>query len=88
MKGCGKLADASRRDVNALAPYEDQIVKRWQQGCRNATRTWREVSEQGYLGAYQDVVRITRYLKEQGSPGESYRIVRRVSPLGKQSASS
>jgi hypothetical protein len=75
------------KNVNALAPYEDHIVKRWQQGCRNATRTWREVSEQGYPGAYQNAVRITRYLKEQGSPGEPYRIVRRVSPLGKQPGS-
>jgi hypothetical protein len=34
-------------------------------GCRNATRIWQEISEQGYPGAYQNVVRITRYLKEQ-----------------------
>ena len=53
------------KKVSALAPYGDYIVKRWQQGCRNATQIWREISEQGYPGAYQNVVRITRYLKEQ-----------------------
>ena len=53
------------KKVSALAPYEDYILKRWEQGCRNATRIWQEISEQGYPGAYQNVVRITRYLKEQ-----------------------
>jgi transposase len=53
------------KKVSALALYEDYILKRWQQGCRNATRIWQEISEQGYPGAYQNVVRITRYLKEQ-----------------------
>ncbi len=53
------------KKVSALAPYEDYILKRWEQGCRNATRIWKEISEQGYPGAYQNVVRITRYLKEQ-----------------------
>ena len=74
--------------VSALAPYEDHIVKRWQQGRRNATRTWREVSEQGYPGAYQNVARITRYLNEQQVSGDPYRTVRRVSPPGKRPASS
>ena len=37
---------------------------------QRATRTWREVSEQGYFGACQNVVRITRYLKEQEVLGE------------------
>jgi hypothetical protein len=27
------------KNVSALAPYEGHIVKRWQQGCRKATRT-------------------------------------------------
>jgi transposase len=53
------------KKVSALAPYEDYILGRWEQGCRNATRIWKEIAEQGYPGAYQNVVRITRYLKEQ-----------------------
>jgi transposase len=51
--------------VSAIAPYEDYILGRWEQGCRNATQIWREISEQGYPGVYKIVVRITRYLKEQ-----------------------
>jgi len=26
------------KKVSAIVPYEDYILKRWQQGCRNATR--------------------------------------------------
>ncbi len=58
------------KKVSDLAPYEDYILGRWEQGCRNATRIWREISEQGYPGAYQNVVRITRYLKEQERLGK------------------
>jgi transposase len=53
------------KKLSAIAPYEDYILGRWEQGCRNATQIWREISEQGYPGAYKNVVRITRYLKEQ-----------------------
>jgi transposase len=58
------------KKVSAIAPYEDYILGRWEQGCRNATRIWREIAEQGYPGAYQNVVRITRYLKEQERLGK------------------
>src|SRR5215204_705587 len=53
------------KKVSAIAPYEDYILGRWEQGCRNATQIHKEISEQGYPGAYQNVWRITRYLKEQ-----------------------
>ena len=53
------------KKVSAIAPYEDYILKRWKEGCHNAMQIHREISEQGYPGAYQNVVRITRYLKEQ-----------------------
>ncbi len=74
--------------VSALAPYEDHIVKRRRQGCRTATQTWREVSEQGYPGARQNVVRIPRYLKEPEVLENPTRAVRRVSPPGKRPAPS
>ena len=53
------------RKVSAIAPYEDYILGRWQQGCRNATQIHKEIVEQGYPGVYQNIVRITRYLKDQ-----------------------
>jgi transposase len=58
------------KKVSALAPYEDYILRRWKQGCRNAAQIHREITEQGYPGAYQNIVRITRYLKEQEVSGE------------------
>jgi transposase len=58
------------KKVSAIAPYEDYILRRWKQGCRNATQIHREIVEQGYPGTYQNVVRITRYLKEQEVSGE------------------
>ncbi len=58
------------KKLSAIAPYEDYILKRWEQGCHNATRIHKEIVEQGYPGAYQNVVGITRYLKEQERLGE------------------
>jgi transposase len=58
------------KKLSAIAPYEDYILKRWKEGCHNAMQIHREISEQGYPGAYQNVVRISRYLKEQEVLGE------------------
>jgi transposase len=55
------------KKVSAIAPYEDYILKRCKEGSRNAPYRYigRSIAGQGYPGAYQNVVRITRYLKEQ-----------------------
>lgn len=58
------------RKVSALAPYEDYILKRFSDGCHNATQIHKEIVEQGYPGAYQNVVRITQYLKKCERTGE------------------
>jgi transposase len=58
------------KKVSAIAPYEEYILARWQQGCRNATKIHQEITEQGYLGVYNNVARITRYLKEQERLGK------------------
>jgi transposase len=58
------------KKLSAIAPYEDYILGRWEQGCHNATQIHKEISEQGYPGAYQNVWRITRYLKEQEHLGK------------------
>jgi transposase len=31
-----------------LEPYKDYLVRRWNEGCRNAQQAYREVKEQGY----------------------------------------
>ena len=59
------------RKVSALAPYEGYILKRFiGDGCHNATQIHKEIGEQGYPGAYQNVVRITQYLKKCERDGE------------------
>jgi transposase len=56
--------------VSALAPYEDYILKRFTDGCRNATQIHKEISGQGYLGAYNNVARVVQYLKKCERDGE------------------
>ena len=59
------------RKPSALAPYEDYILKRFTEGCHNATQIHKEISEQGYPGAYKNVWRIIQYLKKcerEGAP--------------------
>jgi transposase len=58
------------RKRSSLTPYEAYILKRWSDGCRNATQIWKEIVEQGYPGAYRNVARITEYLKKRERTGE------------------
>jgi hypothetical protein len=56
--------------VSALAPYEGYILRRFADGCHNATQIHKEISEQGYPGAYNNVARVTQYLKKCEREGE------------------
>ncbi len=40
------------RKASALAPYEDYILKRFTDGCHNATHIHKEISEQGATPAH------------------------------------
>ena len=40
-----------------IDPYKDYLVKRWNEGCRNAQQVYREIKEQGYTGSDQPIVR-------------------------------
>jgi transposase len=55
-----------------LAPYESFILKRFiDYGCRNTTQLHKEIVEQGYPGAYNNVARVVQYLKKcerEGKP--------------------
>ncbi len=59
------------RKMSALAPYEDYILKRFTDGCHNATKIHKEIAKQGYPGAYKNVWRIIQCLKvgeREGKP--------------------
>jgi transposase len=56
-----------RRSV--LSPYKDYLVQRWNDGCLNARRLFREIKERGYPGCYHTVVQYTQRLRHaQGLP--------------------
>jgi hypothetical protein len=40
-----------------IAPFEAFLARRWDEGCRNGARLWREVRAQGYRGGERSVVR-------------------------------
>ena len=44
------------RKTSTLTPYEDYILKRFTDGCHNATQIHKEIVEQGYSGVCQNVV--------------------------------
>jgi len=59
------------RKTSALTPYQGYVLERWQSGCRNAKQLWREIAAQGYPGAYENVVRLTGYLRKRVEAGQS-----------------
>lgn len=56
--------------ASALAPYGDYILKRFTNGCHNATQIHKEIAKQGYPGAYNNVARVVQYLKKCERNGE------------------
>jgi len=40
-----------------IDPYKDYLIKRWNEGCRNAQQVHREIKEQGYIGSDQPIAR-------------------------------
>jgi len=58
------------RKVSALVPYEEYILGRFKDGCPNATQIHKEIVEQGYPGAYNNVWRIIQCLKKCERDGE------------------
>jgi len=40
-----------RKGSSLLDPYMDYIVKRWNEGCHNATHIWHEIKEMGFGGS-------------------------------------
>ena len=52
-----------------LNPYKAYLVERWNDGCLNARRLFREIQAQGYKGSYNTVSQYTRRLRQaQGLP--------------------
>jgi transposase len=49
-----------------LAPYRDHLLRRWDEGCRNAMRLWREIRGLGFPGSSSVVSKLlARWRREQ-----------------------
>ncbi len=48
-----------------IDPYKEYLVKRWNDGCRNAQEVYRELKEQGYTGSDQPIARFFAQFREK-----------------------
>ncbi len=47
-----------------VKPYQDYIIKRWNEGCRETKIIFEEIKQQGYVGSYATLTRYTARLRE------------------------
>jgi transposase len=55
-----------RHKKRVLDPYVPYILRRWGEGCRNRTKLYREVREQGYAYGASNVARLVAELRRAG----------------------
>ena len=48
-----------------IDPYKEYLIKRWNDGCRNAQLVYREIKEQGYTGSDQPIARFFAQFREK-----------------------
>jgi len=60
-----------------IDPYKEYLVKRWNDGCRNAQLVYREITAQGYTGSDQPIVRFFAQFREK----KDMRKFKQVDPL-------
>lgn len=58
-----------------LEPYKDYLVRRWNEGCRNAQQAYREVKEQGYPGGDSNIVRFFGHLRKHFNQSGTFKEV-------------
>ena len=51
-----------------IAPYEQYLVQRWNEGCHNGMQLWREIQAQGYTSSRASVLRFVTHLRQYGRP--------------------
>ena len=55
-----------RHKKRVLDPYVPYLLKRWGEGCRNGTKLYREIREQGYAYGASNVARLVAELRRAG----------------------
>ncbi len=63
-----------RRDV-LIGPYKDYLMRRWNEGCRNAQQMYREIKERGYTGSETAVGRFVAPLRARKGKARSFKSV-------------
>jgi transposase len=58
-----------------LEPYKAYLVRRWNEGCRNAQQAYREIKEQGYPGTDSNVVRFFGHLRRHFNQSGTFKQV-------------
>ena len=59
-----------RRSRRLLTPYEPYLLRRWQEGCHNGMRLYRELREQGYAFGASNVMRFVAQLRRDEAAGQ------------------
>jgi len=68
------------RGCSVLSPYKDYLVQRWNDGCLNARRLFREIQAQGYRGSSNTVAQYTRRLRQAPGLAPRHRTPRQARP--------
>jgi transposase len=63
------------RGCSILTPYTTDLLDRWNAGCRDALRLFRELQPRGYPGSYATVARYAQHLRhaQEGAPQQRRR---------------
>jgi hypothetical protein len=77
---------AYKRRASVLDPYVPYLVSRWNEGCRNAKKLYREIRERGYRNSSEEIcARFTAQLRRteaSGKPPSSVPRARKSSVAG------
>ena len=76
---------AYKRKASVLDPYVPYLVQRWNEGCHNGKRLYREIRERGYQNSEEICARFTAQLRRAqalGKPPSSVPRARRSSVAG------
>ena len=61
---------AYKRRANVLDPYVPYLVRRWNEGCHNGKKLYREIREQGYRNSEETCARFTAQLRRAEARGK------------------
>jgi len=61
-----------------LTPYEPYLLQRWQEGCHNGMRRYRELRERGYAHGASNVMRFVAQLRRDEAAGRPTAATRRA----------